>query len=270
MTVRTLRHGLPALAVPARMLRALILGLTAVAFLAPAAFAQWPTTCVALNDIVEGHLGNDGNVGIYQRAFGDQAEQACRNDHRDDVRGAFAWAIGGDEPAMQPAAVPAPAPAPPTSSTAEAHPDFGRVRQAAVDRGASSGQAVDIATSVISRNAVQVFLAGFDTAVEYGVVAVVASGQGETISNIVGLPSGNYIVTVNWQNNAGRFSSIRYNFFADLVTLDGASINLTISNGPSGSIQTSVNIQRNFVNVFVEVDAAQPNATWQAHFQKIS
>ncbi len=59
------------------------------------AAAQWPTTCVELNDIVEAHLGNDHNVGIYQKVFGNQAEQACRNDHRDDVRGVFAWAIGG-------------------------------------------------------------------------------------------------------------------------------------------------------------------------------
>ena len=56
--------------------------------------AQWPTTCVGLNDIVEAHLSNDGNVGIYQRAFQDQAEQACQNDHRDDVRSVFAWALG--------------------------------------------------------------------------------------------------------------------------------------------------------------------------------
>jgi len=60
------------------------------------AAAQWPTTCVDLNDIVEAHLGNDHNVGIYQKVFGDQAEQACRNDHRNDVRSVFAWAIGGD------------------------------------------------------------------------------------------------------------------------------------------------------------------------------
>ncbi|MCY4109710.1 MAG: trypsin-like peptidase domain-containing protein [Chloroflexi bacterium] len=54
----------------------------------------WPTDCVALNDIVENHLGNHGNVGIYQRTFGDQAEGACRNDHREDVRGVFSWAFG--------------------------------------------------------------------------------------------------------------------------------------------------------------------------------
>ena len=59
---------------------------------------QWPTTCVDLNDIVEEHLGNHHNVGIYQDTFGDQAEAACQNDHRDDVRSVFAWAIGGDGP----------------------------------------------------------------------------------------------------------------------------------------------------------------------------
>ena len=57
------------------------------------ALEQWPTTCVDLNDIVEAHLGNDGNVGIYQRVFGDEAEQGCQNDHRDDVRGVFGWAF---------------------------------------------------------------------------------------------------------------------------------------------------------------------------------
>ena len=57
---------------------------------------EWPTSCVDLNDIVEAHLGNDHNVGIYQRTFGDQAEQACQDDHRDDVRSVFAWAIGSD------------------------------------------------------------------------------------------------------------------------------------------------------------------------------
>ena len=49
----------------------------------------WPTDCVELNDIVENHVGNDSNVGIYQRAFGDQAEQGCRNDHREEVRSVF-------------------------------------------------------------------------------------------------------------------------------------------------------------------------------------
>ena len=57
------------------------------------ASAQWPTSCVDLNDIAEGHLGNDGNVGIYQTTFGDQAEAACQNDHRDDVVVAFYWAV---------------------------------------------------------------------------------------------------------------------------------------------------------------------------------
>ena len=56
----------------------------------------WPTDCVELNDIVEAHLGNDHNVGIYQRVFGPAAEAGCRRDHRDDVRAVFAWAFGAD------------------------------------------------------------------------------------------------------------------------------------------------------------------------------
>ena len=59
--------------------------------LATTAAAQWPTTCVDLNDIVEGHLGNTGNVGIYQATFGDAAEAACQGDHRADVQETFAW-----------------------------------------------------------------------------------------------------------------------------------------------------------------------------------
>ncbi len=82
----------------------------ALAFTATPAQAQWPTSCVDLNDIVEAHLGNRQNVGIYQRVFGDGAEQACQNDHRADVQGTFAWAI--PTPAPTPAPVPAPGPAP--------------------------------------------------------------------------------------------------------------------------------------------------------------
>ena len=56
----------------------------------------WPTGCVGLNDFAEAHLGNTGNVGIYQRAFGDgpAAENACRSDHHADVQAVFAWAYG--------------------------------------------------------------------------------------------------------------------------------------------------------------------------------
>ena len=69
---------------------------------ATAAPQQWPTTCVDLNDIVEAHLGNDGNVGIYQRVFGDEAEQGCQNDHRDDVRAMFSWAFDQAAPSADP------------------------------------------------------------------------------------------------------------------------------------------------------------------------
>ena len=78
---------------------------------------DWPTTCVELNDIVEGHLGNQGKLAIYQNAFGDQAEAACQNDHRNDVRSVFAWAIGGGVPV-------APAVVELTVTSAEVPPDL--------------------------------------------------------------------------------------------------------------------------------------------------
>ena len=90
-----------------RSLRAILVALlTVVAALAMASpvLAEWPTTCVDLNDIVEAHLGNDENVGICQRVFFDQAEQGCQNDHRDDVRGVFAWAFGRAAEATEPEA----------------------------------------------------------------------------------------------------------------------------------------------------------------------
>ena len=80
---------------------AVVLSAAAIAAFSTVVFAQWPTTCVDLNDIVEAHLGNDNNVGIYQRVFGDQAEAACQNDHRDDVRGVFAWAFDEADLATQ-------------------------------------------------------------------------------------------------------------------------------------------------------------------------
>ena len=96
-----------------KIIRATLVAISATFLLVPLALAQWPTTCVELNDIVEAHLGNDGNVGIYQKVFGDQAEQACQNDHREDVRGTFVWAIGEtQQPVSAPAPQPTPAPAP--------------------------------------------------------------------------------------------------------------------------------------------------------------
>ncbi len=75
------------------LMRAMLVAVAGVLVFATPVFGQWPTTCVDLNDIVERHLGNDQNVGIYQQVFGDGAEQGCRTDHVDDVRRAFAWAF---------------------------------------------------------------------------------------------------------------------------------------------------------------------------------
>lgn len=80
-----------------RCVRAILIAAIATVALVSPALAQWPTTCVELNDIVEAHLGNHENVGIYERVFGGQAEQACQNDHREDVLSVFAWAVGGLE-----------------------------------------------------------------------------------------------------------------------------------------------------------------------------
>ena len=86
----------------------------------PAAPLAWPTSCVALNDIVEADLGNAVNVGIYQRVFGAQAETGCRNDHRADVRAVFAWAIPPPEPPPPPPPVPStPSPMPTSAAIGE-------------------------------------------------------------------------------------------------------------------------------------------------------
>ena len=74
-----------------RSILAAVMAAVLTVAVAAVASAQWPTSCIDLNDIVEEHLGNTGNVGIYQSTFGDQAEQACQNDHRNDVRSTFAW-----------------------------------------------------------------------------------------------------------------------------------------------------------------------------------
>ena len=77
-----------------RAIVAILVAMAVVAATAASVGAQWPTGCVELNDIVELHLANTGNVGIYQQVFGDQAEAACRADHRTDVQTTFAWAFG--------------------------------------------------------------------------------------------------------------------------------------------------------------------------------
>ena len=131
-------------------------------------FAQWPTTCVELNDIVEAHLGNHGNVGIYQRVFGADAEAACQNDHRDDVRAVFAWAIGGDEPATQPAPATVPPVSAPPAASPESHPDYERVRQTALARGADEATAHGAAAFVVTQGSVDAYLRGTHQGVAYG------------------------------------------------------------------------------------------------------
>ena len=53
----------------------------------------WPETCLEMNDMVEASPQGSGAIGIYQQAFGSDAEKACRSDHREDVRRSFGWAF---------------------------------------------------------------------------------------------------------------------------------------------------------------------------------
>ena len=57
----------------------------------------WPETCLEMNDMVEASQFGSGAVGIYQKAFGSAAEEACRRDHLEDVRTAFGWALPGSQ-----------------------------------------------------------------------------------------------------------------------------------------------------------------------------
>ena len=129
----------------------------------------WPTSCVALNDLAEAARGNPGNVGLYQRTFADdaEAERACRSDHRANVIATFAWAIPAvvPEPTPEPApeATPTPQSTPPTE-----HPDYQRVRSAAFARSGDADLADAVASNVIEREAVDSFLRGTDSAVQYG------------------------------------------------------------------------------------------------------
>lgn len=173
---------------------------------------KWPTSCIDLNDIVEAHLGRTDNVGIYQRTFGDQAEQACRNDHLQDVRDAFAWAI----PAS-PAETPAPMATTPDSSV-RSHHYWAQVRDAALQRGAPQAEAERIADHVIEltlqTNGGQAvaFINGTLPTVAYGIkppptptptpapVRQTVSGTG-TSAKKINLPQGIYDIHVRWRDN---------------------------------------------------------------------
>ncbi|MDE2868706.1 MAG: hypothetical protein OXR64_04420 [Chloroflexota bacterium] len=123
------------------------------------ALAIWPTTCVEANDAFEYAAGRLHNVGIYQRVYPDPvvAEAACQNDHRDDLRRAFAWAFRNGQP--QSTAAP---------TNLREHPDWSRVRDVAQARSTDFILSPQIADSVIQRGAVDAFLQGVDEGVQYG------------------------------------------------------------------------------------------------------
>ena len=133
----------------------------------------WPTTCVALNDLAEAAGGSAGNVGLYQRVYPDaaEAEGACRSDHRADVRATFAWAVPAPVPEPTPEPTPEPeleAAATQPSTPPTEHPDYQRVRDAALARSGNAALADAVAADVIGRGAVDSFLRGTDAGVQFG------------------------------------------------------------------------------------------------------
>lgn len=103
-----------------RNVRILIAALAAALAFSSPALAQWPTSCVTLNDIVEADRGKHDNVGKYQRVFGADAEAACQADLRDHVRTLFAWAFA-DAPGDTSGRTPWPATCVALNDIVEAH-----------------------------------------------------------------------------------------------------------------------------------------------------
>ena len=240
--------------------------LTAAA--ANAALAQWPTTCVELNDIVEAHLGNQNNVGIYQRVFGDQAEQACQNDHRDDVRGVFAWAFADYEPApSQPAPAPTPAATEPPPLEPVQHPDYVRVRDTALSRGAPPLVADAVANSVITRGTVDEFLAGFDLGVLHGIAPVKIIGLGAADSHAITLPRGVYLATVDFRDNEGRFGP---ELFVMHLCSNNVGCRLIMNRiNEAGSLNYEFEVlSADRVSMWVWVQAAHATAWWEVSFTR--
>ena len=240
--------------------------LTAAA--ASAVLAQWPTTCVELNDIVEAHLGNENNVGIYQRVFGDQAEQACQNDHRDDVRGVFAWAFADYEPPTS-QSVPSPTPAAPEPTPQEPaqHPDYAQILDTAISRGASPQLADAIANSVIARGTVDAFLAGFDLGVQYGSVPVRVAGTGAADSNAIRLPRGLYQATISFRDNEGYSGPGLFVMHLCSANVGCRLIMNRISQAGSLNYEFEV-LSGDIVTMWVWVQAAHAGAAWEVSFTR--
>ena len=139
-----------------RLLLSTISTLITIALTIAPTSAQWPTTCVDMNDALETSLGNFSNVGLYQKTFDEQAELACRNDHRDDVRQAFAWAFDGTDQTI--------AESTPAETTDTLPPEsehaFEVIRDVAIARDADEKVARAIAVSVLMNGTSDAFLRG--------------------------------------------------------------------------------------------------------------
>ena len=141
-----------------------VLALAALLLASTPTFAQWPTTCVEFNDIVESVYGNYDNLGLYQKTYGDQAEQACRAEHRAGVRQAFRWLIDDFEGEQTSAVtIIVPALEPPLHAVA-----YYSIRDIALARGASETTARAVAALVAANGDTEAFHRGELASVPYG------------------------------------------------------------------------------------------------------
>ena len=126
--------------------------------------AQWPTTCIDLNDAFERLAGRDANVAIYQKVHQGQAEERCKDDHREAVQRAFAWAFDGE-------------PSPHYLKSPEAHSAFDLVRRTAIARGADEDLAQVVAMAVIAEDTWPAFLRGNLSNIQFGDYRCISRGD---------------------------------------------------------------------------------------------
>ena len=170
------------------------------------------------------------------------------------------------------------------------HPEFERVRQVAMARGASDRQADDVAVSVVQRGAVDAFLWGTDDGVQFGrypckwrsaqcPLAPLPPpsdiyGRGATVSDYRQIDAGRYVATIEWTSN-GRpsilFEDVCYAlyFTAYIYDLNGNGIELVDRHSCEGSARTTFTVEGP-TQIYVSVDWAHESARWKVSFQRVN
>ena len=165
------------------------------------------------------------------------------------------------------------------------HPDFMRIYDESLRRGATPSQALEIAISVINRGTVDAFMAGTDTGVIFGTSAAESatesapapprvSGQGTTTRN-VNLTSGLWIADLQVSGNRNcRFGSCRpTNFIVWIESVAGGRELLANEIVEGWSASVTFRVGYGFLddlspgNAVVSVDAAS-DGRWSVTFRR--